>query len=309
MNSIYLKWWGCGAFDVVVDDVAVSFDPYLFGKNLVNADTKYDYIFISHEHFDHCHVQSLKKLCSGSKFIKLFVSPGCVWPNYPIQQNYGDSAFERDLPITSHIPIDKLHVMYPKFYDDTKQVREWEAFLPLAEINCSREVDLGEITVEAIESGESQKHDIPTCGYLVTHKSKKVSFLHIGDMWKPYPQLEKLKGRVDFLLHMKIGLNEYQQEDHSERLVKLLDMIAPKYLIPLHYRTDRIYEPVPEGHWPPNVTDTFAYVESIRETVGSRVTILPFTAGVEYEVAMPEKKVLWKWNWQNTWDTPKWRDL
>jgi hypothetical protein len=36
--------------------------------------------------------------------------------------------------------------------------------------------------------------------------------------------------------------------------------------------------------------------------------VLPFTAGVEYELEMLAKKVLWKWNWFNTWTVPPWRE-
>jgi len=79
-------------------------------------------------------------------------------------------------------------------------------------------------------------------------------------------------------------------------------------LIPTHYRTDRITDPIPEGHWPPDVTDSYAFIEWIREAIGDQTKILPFTAGVEYELDMPTKKVIWKWNWRNTWTVPPWRE-
>ena len=47
MDRIWLRWWGCGAFDVRFGDVNIAFDPYLFGENLDNAQPIYDYIFIS----------------------------------------------------------------------------------------------------------------------------------------------------------------------------------------------------------------------------------------------------------------------
>ena len=76
MERIWLRWWGCGAFDVRFGDVNIAFDPYLFGENLDNAQPIYDYIFISHEHFDHCHPKTLRKLCQGERFKRLFVPPG-----------------------------------------------------------------------------------------------------------------------------------------------------------------------------------------------------------------------------------------
>ena len=57
-------------------DVNIAFDPYLFGENLDDAQPIYDYIFISHEHFDHCHPKTLRKLCRGERFKRMFVPPG-----------------------------------------------------------------------------------------------------------------------------------------------------------------------------------------------------------------------------------------
>ncbi|MCG9129463.1 hypothetical protein JT359_17885, partial [Candidatus Poribacteria bacterium] len=120
---------------------------------------------------------------------------------------------------------------------------------------------------------------------------------------EPYPALENLRDRVDFLIHMKLGLGH----GIEHRLIELIDLILPSYLIPTHYRTDRKSDPIPEGHWPPNVTDEMAFVESIREIVGDKTKVLPLTAGIEYEVEMPMKKVVWNWNWHNTWIDPPWR--
>ena len=87
-----------------------------------------------------------------------------------------------------------------------------------------------------------------------------------------------------------------------------MDYIRPHALIPVHYRTDRTSDPVPEGHWPPNASDVGAFIEYYREKVGARTQVLPFTAGVEYAVVLPEKRVEWQWEWVNTWDVPPWRE-
>ena len=65
MENAFMRWWGCGAFEVILGDVNIAFDPYLFNENLESAEPIYDYIFISHEHFDHCHPPTLQKLCQG----------------------------------------------------------------------------------------------------------------------------------------------------------------------------------------------------------------------------------------------------
>ena len=300
MENIYLRWSGCGAFEMRLGDVNIAFDPYLFDENLERAEPIYDYIFITHEHFDHCHPRSLRRLCRGERFKTLFVTPGCVDPARPIDQKYGDAAFDRDLPITKHIPENKIRVLYPK-YPDRRSGENRDFPGPF-------EVDLGSVYVETIESGESQRPDLPTCGYLVSHREKKVSFLHIGDLTVPYPSLQKIRGKVDFFIHMKMGLTEWEGPDRSENLLQFLDWVRPKFMIPIHYRTDRASEPVPAGHWPPDVTDVAAFIEWIRATVGDRTQVLPFTAGVEYEVDMPAKRILWKWNWRKSWSVPPWRE-
>ena len=168
--------------------------------------------------------------------------------------------------------------------------------------------DLEGIAVEVAESGENAAPDLPTCGYLVTDRETSVSIFHTGDLHEPYPELEaSQRARVDYLVHMKTGLTEWEGEDQTDRLQKLVDWVRPRFLIPTHYRTDRRSDPIPHGTWPPDVTDANAFVEWIRDQVGDRTTILPFTAGVWYEVALPSLEVVWKWNWRRTWDVPPWR--
>ena len=72
---------------------------------------------------------------------------------------------------------------------------------------------------------------------------------------------------------MKLGLGA----GLSSRLVELVEFIQPRFVIPTHYRTDRKSDPIPAGHWPPNVTDEMAFIESIREIVGNRTQLLPLT--------------------------------
>ncbi len=296
MDNIYLRWWGCGAFDVRFNDINITFDPYLFNQNLAKVEPIYDYIFISHEHFDHCHPATLRKLCKGSRFKKLFVNPGCITPAQPINEKYGDAAFERDLPITKHIPSDKVEILYPKHINASQGSSR--------SFTGTETFEIDNITIETIESGENQSPNLPTNGYLISHIQQNISVLHTGDLHEPYPALQNLRGKVDFLIHMKLGLGD----GVSHRLVELVDLIQPRFIIPTHYRTDRKSDPIPEGHWPPNVTDENAFIESIREIVCNKTRILPFTAGIEYEVKIPEKEINWKWNWYNTWTIPPWRE-
>ena len=287
MKSIYLRWPGCGGFDAVMGDVNVSFDPYLFGEHLDLAEPIFDYIFISHEHFEHAHPVTLKKLCQGPRFKKLFVPIGCITPNSPVDEKYGDAATARDLPITKHIPEDKVQVCYPK-YQDEEQYGKRDFPGPF-------EFDLGPIKAEVYESGEHARDDLPTCAYHVYHEEKDLGIFHTGDLHRGYAQMERLRGKVDFLVHMKTAMGP------------LIAAVRPQYVIPTHYRTDRETEPVPFGHWPPNVSDANAFLESLREQIPGDTQMLPFTAPNVYEVKMPEKKVNWSFVQWNSWDRPRWR--
>jgi len=290
MENIYLRWWGCGAFEILFGDVNIAIDPYLFDENLARAEPIYDYIFISHEHFDHCHPETLRKFCQGDRFKKLFVNVGCMTPLEPVDESYNGASFSRDLPIDQHIPREKIQVLYPKYRTDDER-----------RFPGPFEVDLGSVHVEAVESGENIRPHLPTCGYLITHAEKDVSVYHMGDLHQVYPALENLKDRVDFLVHMKLGFKDWSI------LPQFIDYVAPRFWIPTHYRTDRKSDPIPEGHWPPNIDDPAAFIEDLREHIGDRTRILPFTAGVQYEVELPAKKINWQWQWVNSWTTPPWK--
>ena len=279
MDNIYVKWWGCGDFDILMGDVNVAIDPYRFGEDRDNAEPIYDYIFISHEHFDHCHLYSLEKLCRGNRFKTLYVPPGCL------EDRPEDDSF---MPIDKRIPKEKIQVIYPKYRAD-------EGAEGARQFPGPFEVELGPIHVEAVESGENERPDIPTNGYLITHAEKEVSFYHTGDLHEMFPALGNLKGRVDYLIHMKTGLNDW------DLMSQFLDYTEPQFFVPTHYRTDRETDPIPAGQWPPNIDDVNAYIEDLRDHIGERTKVLPFTAGVRYEIEMPEKKVNWEWKWFNMW--------
>ena len=289
MESIHIRWWGCGGFEVLMDEVNFFFDPYLFPPYLDDIEPIYDYIFCTHEHFDHTHRPSLTKLCRGDRFKKLILPVGAIHPAQPIDQVYGTAASADDLPV-DYVPADKIQILYPKYLTDDDRDR-----FPPAEMRSRRfpgpfEIDLEDLHVEAAESGEAARPDLPTNGYLVTDKKRDLSFYHMGDLWQAYPALEGLKDRVDFAIHMKLGTNNPWEE-----LDKFADYVRPKYVVPIHYGTDRASDPVPKGHWPPPLDDPFAYIEDLRRRIGDRTRIVPLTAGIQYELLMPSKEINWKW--------------
>ena len=230
-GTFRLRWSGCGSFEARFPGVSFAFDPYFFDAELRAAAPVYDYVFISHEHFDHCHPPTLGRLCRGGRFEKLYVSPGCVSPAQPLAEVYGDAAFARDLPITRSIPAQRVQVVYPEVISSL--IGASRGFPPNPGLDVER------INIEVVESGENAAPTLPTCGYLITDRETSVSIYHTGDLHEPYPELQALAGRVDYLVHMKTGLTEWRGEEQTERLLQLVDWVQPRFLIPTHYRTDR----------------------------------------------------------------------
>ena len=164
------------------------------------------------------------------------------------------------------------------------------------------ELELGPLHVEIVESGERARDHLPTVGYLITHSGKQVSFFHTGDLHDAYRVFEHLEGRVDFLIHAKVGINLYRDHIKGWSFYEFLDSVRPRFMIPIHYGTDRASDPIPDGYWPPDIDDVNAWIKNLEEQAEGLTTILPFTAGKLYEVALPEKKVKWKWRRYDTWD-------
>jgi len=277
-------WWGCAAVEISISDLNLVIDPYIKPEK-----PKYDYIFCTQEHFDHYHKDTLVKLCKGNVFKKLIVNVGCVSPA---------AVYEDDLAIwnwgpPSFVPKEKLQVLYPKYRKDEAKV-----------FPGPFDMKLGRLVVEGVESGETPSPDIPSLGYLITDTISGLSFYHTGDIWESYPAMEKLKGKVDFLFHMKAGWDR-----RLNILRRMIEYVHPKYLIPIHYRPEdtQLY-PIPRNYtfdekddtrfkkgWVPDLDDPAAYVEEIRDAVGNLTRVVNITAGKRYEIEAPSKKIRWKW--------------
>ena len=285
-EKFFIKWWGCASVEIVLADTNLVIDPYVRPDEPI-----YDYIFCTQEHFDHFHRETLLELCKGQRFKKLIVNIGCVSPGQPIEKVYGAAALTSGLP-ADFLPKDQLQVLYPKYLKG--EGRRFEG--PF-------EIQLGRLAVEAVESGEEPSPDIPSNGYLITDTITNLSFYHTGDLWDTYPNLEKLKDRVDFLFHMKMGWN-----GRWDLLKQLVEYVRPQHFVPIHYRTDSVSYPIPrlysydepieeqvKKHWIPDIDDPNAYIETLREHIGALTQITPLTAGRSYEILMPSKTIRWEW--------------
>ena len=73
-----IKWFGTASFAMKTENTKIIFDPFvpLLGSKVpikLNDYLDYEYIFITHGHFDH--IGSLKKIYKKNKKIKIY----CTW--------------------------------------------------------------------------------------------------------------------------------------------------------------------------------------------------------------------------------------
>ncbi len=58
INDVDLIWLGHASFLIKWNGKNIYFDPY----KITNSEEKADYIFITHEHFDHCSIEDIEKI-------------------------------------------------------------------------------------------------------------------------------------------------------------------------------------------------------------------------------------------------------
>ena len=104
----------------------------------------------------------------------------------------------------------------------------------------------------------------PNMGYLVTDSVTGRSIAHTGDIHRSFPNMIKMRGKVDLLFYPlgKLPLDEK---------TKMVDFIRPKVAIPTHYRLFEPNFPIP-AHFPKDV-------DPIKE---SRETLQKFCLGHWY---------------------------
>ena len=129
MDNFHLRLWYCRAFDVLLGDINISFDPYLFSELLENTEPICDYVFLSQEHFDHCYPKTLLKLCQDDRFKKPFAPISCLTPNDKLTDV---NAFLEDLREKAGEKTKLLPFTAPIFYaveiPEIKLKWNWEWF-------------------------------------------------------------------------------------------------------------------------------------------------------------------------------------
>src|ERR1700742_698629 len=131
--AISLTWWGNACVDLTIRDTRIIIDPYLRPD-----DDAIDYVLITHEHYDHCHEPTLKRLLAGDRFRHIFVPPSAL------QMSRIDSPIERNPEDLRWVDSSRLTVLYPSLTREPGRVHAGPGT-----------ADLGDgITIETIDSSE-----------------------------------------------------------------------------------------------------------------------------------------------------------
>ncbi|HUW30650.1 MAG TPA: MBL fold metallo-hydrolase [Planctomycetota bacterium] len=314
-TDLAVTWWGCMSVEVNIGEASILFDPYVKPD-----EPRFDFIFCSHDHYDHCHEETLRKLIVpwDTRFKLLMASRACFYASrIEGPNNWGDCLLS-DL---SFVPRDKCIALYPKYMDTVSPHIRHEN--EPAAYPGPTELVLGRLQVEAFRAHEdarpgpmyrgemricpSRPKELsgpwPNLGYLVTDSVTGRSFAHTGDIWNAYPEMQKLRGKVDVLFYPlgKLPLDEK---------VKMMDYIRPKIAIPTHYRMLEPDFPIPAtylakmkeedvykspenereailGNWYPSSADPVKDIAEQREKVKEFTRVIELKAGVRY--VLPEK--------------------
>ncbi len=239
--DISLTWWGNACIDLSIRDTRIVIDPYMRPD-----DADIDYVLITHEHYDHCHEPTLKRLLAGDRFKRIMVPPSAL------QMSKIDSPIEKDPEDLRWVDPDKLTVMYPSL------TRE-----PGRQHPGPGQMDLGDgITVETIDSSERPTRylggqfvgghyisgSMPTLGFLIEDEQSGIGIFHPGDLHEAFDVQRELRGRVDYMLYPSIKLKGVEQT--------VLDNIQPRCVIPIHYYLDEPDFPLRMTMGPGDVTAT-----------------------------------------------------
>ena len=65
IEGISIEWFGHDAFRIKSDDKIIYIDPFNVSANAAKADI----IFVTHEHFDHCSIDDIKKITTQNTTI------------------------------------------------------------------------------------------------------------------------------------------------------------------------------------------------------------------------------------------------
>jgi len=174
--------------------------------------------------------------------------------------------------------------------------------------------------IEGVESGEAPRRyadgsatgtTFVQVGYLATDTITGLSVYHPGDLHETFPAMEQLRGKVQIMCYPLGKTRAIETE--------VVDLIRPRWLVPIHYRLDEPGFPIPfdvdasaltaahpttgarlpgasdeayardmatlmRGHWYPTPEDPLTLIEDIQRRLGHRATFVTLRAGERYAV-------------------------
>lgn len=174
------------------------------------------------------------------------------------------------------------------------------------------EIVTGRIRVEAFRSHEDPAPlgpdrnggrpapggSYPNLGFLVTDLGTGRSVAHTGDIWNAYPEMARMRGKVDVLFYPLAKLSVAERK-------KMMDYIQPRVAVPTHYRLFEPDFPIPAlfpqdvkdtdlykdeaalrkaclGHWYPSPADPAAAMAADREAFKGLTRVVELKAGTRY---------------------------
>lgn len=310
-----LTYWGAATVEIDIGDSRFCFDPYL------QPDRPVHYVFVTHEHYDHFHEPTLKRLAGFHELRLVVASKSC----FVASRLRSPTALDPRPEDLRWLEPERTVALYP-------HVSPGDGTFP-----GPTRLDLGRLEVTGISSGENplrwadgslirpdyagperagfygpiEQPPCPTVGYLVTDRASGLSIYHPGDLDQVFPELSQLRGRVTHLL-LPIGKLEGQEAE-------LIDLVAPRFVIPIHYRLDvpdwphewvvseeeiryaqwESGHPKPgvrgddprylgdverliRGHWYPSPRDPLGFLRGLKRRTGDIATIVLLNAGREH---------------------------
>jgi L-ascorbate metabolism protein UlaG (beta-lactamase superfamily) len=296
-----ITWWGVANIEIHLNGLDLGFDPYLYPR-----EPRLEYIFITHEHYDHFYEPTLTFLAESPRLKILVVPKPCYFAsqlNSPTMEDPKPSDLEWS---DRH----RTMVFYPRVapagvrYDGPSEAR------------------IGRLHVLGVASGENPEEwadftpletPFPTVGYVVTDEETGLSFYHPGDIEYVFDELAQLQNKVT---HLFLPIGKLNGEE-----AQMVKLVQPRYIIPVHYRLDTADWPIPlnvredeiryaswitghplsgvswhsadyladvskliKGHWYPTPRDPKSFLKSLKSEIGNTAEILMLHAGREYSL-------------------------
>jgi L-ascorbate metabolism protein UlaG (beta-lactamase superfamily) len=313
-EEVAITWWGGMSTEVNFGSVNIVFDPYVQPD-----EPRFRYIFTSHGDYDHTDEPTLRKLIepAGRDFSVLFAPRGAFYVSRMGGPYYGTGPsgmflYGRLPSDLSFVPPDKAFAMYPKYRDG----KHGEPVGSDPEFHGPTEVVVGRLRVEGFRSHEDPSPAAlyagvpelggtwPSLGYLVTDTVTGRSVAHTGDIWRAFPQMKRMRGKVDILFYPLGKLS-------MEEKVKMMNYMRPKIAVPTHYRLFEAGFPIPaefdpewekqwhsadnspdernrflqkmlKGHWYPSPDDPPLEIARQREQLKQFTRVVELEAGQRY---------------------------